>query len=133
MDGPKDIGNVLLVEDNPGDIRLTEELFNEAGGHSTIHAVTDGGEALDFIQQRNGHEDAPHPDLILIDWHLPKMSGGEILDEAREAADLSDVPLVVLTGSGAGVERIRKEVEAADKVLTKPIDPDEFPSTIESL
>lgn len=133
MDGPKDIGDVLLIEDNPGDVRLTKELLKEAGIHSTIHAVTNGVEALDVLQQRNGYEDVPRPDLILIDWHLPKMTGGEILAEAREATDLSEIPLVVLTGSGAKVETIRQEAAAADGILTKPIDPNEFPDTLESL
>lgn len=133
MDGPKDIGNVLLIEDNPGDVRLTKELFKEAGVGSTIHAVTDGVEALDFILQRNEYEDAPRPDLVLMDWHLPTMTGGEILTEAREATDLSDIPMVVLTGSGAKIEKIKEEAEAADEILTKPIDPEEFPDTLESL
>ncbi|PGF15363.1 response regulator [Natrinema sp. CBA1119] len=133
MDGPKEIGDVLLIEDNPGDVRLTKELLEEAGIHSTIHTVTDGGEALDVLQQQNGYEDAPRPDLILIDWHLPKMTVGEILAEAREATDLSDILIVVLTGSGARVERIEEETAAADEILTKPIDPSEFPETLESL
>lgn len=133
MDGPKDIGDVLLIEDNPGDVRLTKELFKEAGIGSSIHAVNDGVEALDFLQQQNGHEDAPRPDLVLVDWHLPKMTGGEMLTEAREATDLSDIPMVVLTGSGAKVERIKEEAQAADTVLTKPLDPDEFPDTVKSL
>lgn len=133
MDGPKDIRDVLLVEDNPGDVRLTEELFKEAGIRATIHAVNDGVEALDFVHQRDGHEDSPRPDLVLVDWHLPKMTGGEILTEVREAADLPDIPMVVLTGSGANAERLKEEVQTADAVLTKPIDPDEFPDTLESL
>ncbi|WP_207587896.1 response regulator [Halomontanus rarus] len=133
MDGPKDIRDVLLVEDNPGDVRLTKELFKEAGIRATIHAVNDGVEALDFVHQRDGHEDAPRPDLVLMDWHLPKMTGGEILTEAREAADLPDIPMVVLTGSGANADRLKEEVQTADAVLTKPIDPDEFPDTLESL
>lgn len=133
MDGPKDIGDVLLVEDNPGDVRLTKELFDEAGIRGTIHAVNDGGEALDFLKRRNGYEDAPRLDLVLVDWHLPKTNGGEILDEAREAADISDTPMVVLTGSGANAERLKEEVETADAVLTKPLDPDEFPDTLDAL
>lgn len=133
MDGPKDISDVLLVEDNPGDVRLTKELFKEAGIRATIHAVNDGVEALDFVHQRDGHEDAPRPDLVLVDWHLPKMTGGEILTEAQEAADLPDIPMVVLTGSGANADRLKEEVQTADAVLTKPIDPDEFPDTLESL
>lgn len=120
-----------MVEDNPGDVRLTKELFIEAGINGTIHTVNDGVEALDFIQRRNGFEDAPSPDLILMDWHLPKMTGGEILAEVRETTGLSDIPMVVLTGSGAQVERIREEAETADAVLTKPIDPDEFLDTVE--
>lgn len=133
MEGPKDIGDVLLVEDNPGDIRLTKELLEEAGIHSTIHAVTDGDKALDFLRQRNGYEDAPRPDLVLVDWHLPTTNGGEVLAEVRDSIDLPDIPMVVLTGSGANVERIKEETGAADEILTKPINPSDFPDTLESL
>ena len=133
MDGPKDIGEVLLVEDNPGDVRLTKELFREAGVNSSIHAVTDRDEALDFLCQRNGYEDAPRPDLVLVDWHLPRTTGGEILAEAGEVSDLSDTPIVILTGSGANVKRIKEEAQTADEILTKPIDPGEFPDTLRSL
>lgn len=133
MDGPKDVRHVLLIEDNPGDVRLTKELFVEAGVDSSFHAVTNGGEALDFIQQQNGYEDAPRPDLVLVDWHLPKTTGGEVLTEMQGATDLSDVPMVVLTGSGANAERIKAETRMADEVLTKPIDPNEFPDTLRSL
>ena len=133
MDGPKDLEDVILVEDNPGDVRLTKEMFKEAGLNVSIHAVTDGIEALDFICQRNGYEDAPNPDLVLLDWHLPKTTGGEVLAEIRETSDLSDIPVIVLTGSGANVERIKDEVQTADEILTKPINPDDFPSILQSL
>lgn len=133
MDGPKEIGEVLLIEDNPGDVRLTKELFEEAGIHSTIHAVNDGDEALDFLQQQNGYEDTPRPDLVLLDWHLPRTTGGELLAEAQKITDLSDISIVILTGSGANVGRIEEEAQTADEILTKPIDPSEFPNTLQSL
>ena len=76
--------NILLVEDNPGDVRLTQEALKDANMGSTLHAVKDGVEALAFLRRQDGHADAPRPDLILLDLNLPRKSGHEVLAEIKE-------------------------------------------------
>lgn len=125
--------DVLLVEDNPGDARLTQEAFREGNVQVTLHVVTDGIEALDFLHRRRAHEDAPRPDIVLLDINLPRLNGDEVLEEMRSDPDLDSVPVVVLTSSSAEEDVERLYDRHANAYLTKPIDPDEFIETVRAL
>lgn len=125
--------DVLLVEDNPGDARLTREAFREGHVQVTLHVVTDGIEALDFLHQRRAHDDAPRPDIVLLDINLPRLNGDEVLEEMRADPDLDSVPVVVLTSSSAEEDVERLYDRHANAYLTKPIDPDEFIETVRTL
>ncbi|WP_226022517.1 response regulator [Halomicrobium salinisoli] len=118
-------GDVLLVEDNPGDVRLTREMLQDGELDPTIHAVTDGPEALSFLRQRGEYDDAPRPDLILLDLHLARMDGDEVLEMMTD--DVRDVPVVAISGSQEGAALKLDDVE--DRVaacLVKPIEPDDL-------
>lgn len=117
--------DILLVENNPGDARLTKEILRERGWNATIHVATDINSVLDFIYQRNDYAEAPLPDIILLDWHLPQTTGAEILSELEET-NLESVPLAVLSGSGAELEKLKEEHPQADAYLTKPLNPDDL-------
>lgn len=125
--------DVLLVEDNPGDARLTQEAFREGNIQVTLHVVTDGIEALDFLHQRREYEDASRPDIVLLDINLPRLNGDEVLAEMREDPDLEHVPVVVLTSSAAQEDVTKLYDLNANAYLTKPIDPDEFIDTVRTL
>ena len=122
--------DILLVEDNPGDVRLTEEAFKEGNIANTLHVVTDGIEALDFIYQCGDHADAPRPDIILLDLNLPRKNGDEVLTEIREDDDLSQIPVIILTSSEAEGDVVRSYDLCANAYLTKPVNPDEFIETV---
>nr|WP_148225346.1 response regulator [Haloterrigena turkmenica] len=120
------------MEDNPGDVRLTKELLKEAGFDPTVHVVSDGPDALDFLHQRGEYADAPRPDAILLDLHLPRMNGEEILEEMDD--DSRDVPIIVL--SGTQQEQVFEDDDIAavvDARVEKPLDPDEFDAIVQSL
>ncbi|APX95229.1 response regulator [Natronorubrum daqingense] len=121
---------ILLVEDNPGDVRLTEEAFKQAQIENDLHVVPDGTEALDFCYQRNEHEHAPRPDLILLDLNLPQKSGEAVLQELKTDPDLRSIPIIVLTSSRAEADVLRSYELHANAYLTKPVDPDEFIETV---
>ncbi|WP_435092886.1 response regulator [Halorubrum sp. N11] len=125
--------DILLIEDNPGDIRLTQEAFAQSHLSNTLHVVNDGVEALDFLNKRETYEGVPRPDLILLDLDLPRKSGAEFLEElTEEAPHLAHIPVIVLTSSQAE-EDIAKSYELqANAYMTKPIDPSEFIATITS-
>lgn len=125
--------DVLLVEDNPGDARLTREAFREGNIRVTLHVVTDGIEALDFLHRRRAYEDASRPDIVLLDINLPRLNGDEVLAEMREDPDLEYIPVVVLTSSAAEEDVARLYDRNANAYLTKPIDPDEFIDTVRTL
>ncbi|WP_281170486.1 response regulator [Natronococcus occultus] len=127
------MGEILLAEDNPGDVRLTKEMFENAGVDGTYHVVGDGVEALDFLYRRGGYENAPRPDLILLDWHFPKKSGAEVLAEIKSDAELRDVPVAVLTGTEPELEKIRSESPAADAYVLKPPEPAECCRLVDGL
>lgn len=91
--------NILLVEDNPGDVRLTKEAFKDGKICNTIHVATDGVEALDFCYQRGEFADAPRPDLVLLDFNLPRTDGDEVLAEIKDDPELKCIPVIVLTTS----------------------------------
>jgi chemotaxis family two-component system response regulator Rcp1 len=91
--------DILLVEDNPGDVRLLREAFGKVNSAATLHVAVDGEEAIAFLKQQGSHTDAPRPALILLDLTLPKMDGHEILTYIKQDADLKTIPTVILTAS----------------------------------
>lgn len=129
-DGPVDI---LLVEDNPGDVRLIQEAFQDAHLANTPHVVTDGAEALDFVYQRGEHESAPRPDLILLDWYLPQVSGRDVLAELKSDSTLGQIPVIVLLGSPAQEDVIKSHSSQVSAYITKPVEPDALIETVRSL
>jgi len=124
-------GDLLLVEDNPGDLRLVEEAFKERAVETTLHAVSTGAEAIEFVHQRGAFETAPEPDVILLDWNLQKMDGEAVLTEIGPA--VSDVPVVVMTGTQSTEVIAGSEAPGADACLTKPSDPSEYVDVVASV
>lgn len=116
---------ILLVEDNPGDIRLIREAFERARICNRLHLATDGREALDFIYQRDEFADSPRPDIVLLDLDLPKVNGDEVLSEIHSTPEFQRIPVVVLAGSEAQEDILRSQVDA-DGYLTKPVEIEEF-------
>lgn len=126
------LADILLVEDNPGDVRLTREAFNESHITDTLHVVNDGVEALDFLYKRGEYEDAPRPDIILLDLNLPPKNGDEVLNELQqESSGLSRIPVIVLTSSQADEDIVKSYDQQANAYMTKPVDPLEFIHTIQ--
>lgn len=124
--------DILLIEDNPGDIRLTQEAFNESHIANTLHVVNDGVEALDFLNKRGEYEDVPRPDLILLDLNLPRKNGDEFLEELHETSpQLTRIPVIVLTSSQAEEDIVKSYELRANAYMTKPVDPSEFIDTIQ--
>jgi len=117
---------ILLVEDNPGDVRLTREILKEAVVPNCIHAVKNGVEALAFLRRQGQYADAPRPDLILLDLNLPKKSGHEVLDEIKVDEKLKRIPVVVLTTSSADQDITKAYDAHANCYITKPIDLNQF-------
>jgi len=113
---------ILLIEDNPADIRLLQEGFREARIHNVLHPVTGGKDALDFLHRRESHSAAPRPDLILLDLNLPGISGLAVLEEIKQDEALKTIPVVVLTSSESQAD-IRRSYEAhANCFISKPVD-----------
>jgi CheY-like chemotaxis protein len=124
--------DILLVEDNPGDIRLTQEAFETSQIGNALHVVTDGIEALDFLHQRGAYTDAPRPGIILLDLNLPRQDGEDTLESIKTSSpDLSRIPIIILTSSAAESDVVRSYDLQANAYLTKPIDADEFVRTVE--
>ena len=124
---------VLLVEDSPGDVRLTQEAFRDATVRTHLHVVTDGVEAMAFVKRQGEHANAPRPDLILLDLNLPKMDGREVLALIKEDADFKTIPVVVLTTSGAEEDILRTYRLHANCYLVKPVDLNGFLSVVKSI
>lgn len=120
----------LLVEDNPGDVRLTKEAFKEANIRNTLHIVRDGAQALDFLYRRGDYGDAPRPAIVLLDFNLPQMTGDEVLDEINGDSELRDIPVVMLTGSKSQEDIVKECSPGANAYLTKPVDPLQFVETV---
>lgn len=113
--------NVLLVEDDPGDVLMTREAFEEYL-HNRLDVVTDGAEALSYLRREPPYTDAPRPDLILLDLNLPRRDGREVLAEVKDDADLRHIPVVVLTTSKAEEDVLRSYQLHANAYVTKPVD-----------
>jgi two-component system, chemotaxis family, response regulator Rcp1 len=118
--------DILLVEDNPGDVRLMMELLKEGKVRNRIAVAGDGVEALDFLARRGTHADAFRPDLVLLDLNLPRKDGRDVLAEIREHAELSRIPVVVVTASAADEDVLRSYDLRAAGYVTKPLNVEQF-------
>ncbi len=117
---------ILLVEDNPGDIRLTEEALLTGRVRNNLHVVTDGVEALAFVNRQSQYKNVPVPDLILLDLNLPKKDGRQVLAEIKASPDLKRIPVVVLTTSESDQDILKAYEMHANSYITKPLDLDQF-------
>jgi two-component system response regulator len=124
---------ILLVEDSPADIRLTEEALLDSPMVDTLHVARDGEEAMDFLRQRGAHADAPRPDLVLLDLNLPRKDGREVLEELKSDTDLRRIPIVVLTTSATEADILRSYDLHVNSYVTKPVDLDEFAHAVHSI
>ena len=124
---------VLLVEDSPGDVRLTQEVFREANKAINLHVASDGVEAMAFLRRQGSNVHAPRPDLILLDLNLPKMDGREVLVHIKEDDSLKLIPTVILTTSVAEEDIVKSYQLQANCYLSKPVQYDEFESLVKSI
>ncbi|WP_028579917.1 response regulator [Desulfogranum japonicum] len=124
---------ILLVEDNPGDVRLTIEGLKEGKVRNNLSVVEDGVEALAFLRKEGKYSDAVRPDLILLDLNLPKKDGREVLSEIKSDNDLCRIPVVVLTTSKAEQDILKAYSLHANCYITKPVDLDQFIAVVESI
>ena len=125
--------NVLLVEDNPGDVRLTLETFRDANKSVRLHLAANGVEAMAFLRREGPHALAPRPVLILLDLNLPKMDGREVLVEVKGDIDLKTIPIVILTTSDTESDITRSYQLQANCYLTKPVRLEEFENLVKSV
>ncbi len=124
---------ILLVEDNPGDVRLTQEALKEGKILNNLHIAKDGIEAISFLRRDGVYDNAVRPDLILLDLNLPKKDGREVLMEIKKDDKLRRIPVVVLTTSRAEEDIIRTYDCYANCYITKPVDFDQFINVIKSI
>lgn len=125
--------DILLVEDNPGDVRLTKELLRESKVLNELHVVTDGAEALAFLRREGRHSQAARPDLILLDLNLPRRDGREVLADIKRDPSLRRIPVVILTTSRAEEDVVRTYDLHANCFITKPVDLNEFVKVVRSI
>jgi two-component system, chemotaxis family, response regulator Rcp1 len=118
--------DILLVEDNLGDARLTQEALKESKMLNTLHHVKDGVEAMEFLRKEGRHKDSPTPDIILLDLNLPRKDGREVLAELKAMPRLKNIPVVVLTTSDAEQDIVMSYNLHANCYITKPVDLDKF-------
>jgi two-component system, chemotaxis family, response regulator Rcp1 len=124
---------VLLVEDSPGDVRLTREAFREANRSIILHVACDGVDAMAFLRKCGQHAGAPTPHLILLDLNLPKMDGREVLAHIKEDQDLKTIPTVILTTSEAEADIVASYQLQANCYLSKPVQLDAFEAIVRSI
>ena len=124
---------VLLVEDSPGDVRLTQEAFRDANKAIQLNVVVDGVEAMAFLRHEGAHLHAPRPDLILLDLNLPKMDGREVLAHIKEDESLKLIPTVILTTSDAEADIVKSYQLQANCYLNKPVQLDAFETLVKSI
>ena len=122
--------DILLVEDGPGDIRLTREAFREAEPSVYLHVAVDGVEAMDFLNKEGAHAHAPRPDIILLDLNLPKMDGREVLAHIKTDASLKSIPTIVLSISDSETDIQTSYQLRANCYLCKPVQYDAFESLV---
>jgi CheY-like chemotaxis protein len=124
--------NILLVEDNPGDVRLTQEAFKDGMLHNQLHVVMDGEAAMDCLHRRGQYENAERPDLILLDLNIPKMNGREVLAAIKQDPDLKRIPVVVLTTSQDEQDVLESYKNFASSYIVKPVNMEKFIKVVSS-
>jgi CheY-like chemotaxis protein len=124
---------ILLVEDNKGDVGLIEEVFEEAKIRNRFHTAEDGEEAMLYLRGKEKFSDSRRPDLILLDLNLPKKNGHEVLREVKEDINLKNIPVVILTSSSAEMDITRAYGLHANAYITKPLDFDQFMKVVGSI
>jgi len=124
---------VLLVEDSPGDVRLTREAFRDAKVHIHLHVASDGADAMSFLRRQGEYANTPRPDLILLDLNLPKKDGREVLAEIKDSPTLKSIPVVILTTSASEADILQSYQLHANCYITKPVDLDGFLKVVKSI
>ncbi len=127
------IVEILLIEDNPGDVRLTKEALKDGHVLNNLHVVEDGQQAMAFLRHRAEYKGAPTPDLIIMDLHLPGKDGQTLLKEIKADRKLRRIPVVVLTTSEAKDDILQAYESQASCYVTKPVDLDQFLSIVRSI
>lgn len=125
--------DILLVEDNPADARLTQEAFKETNVRSTLHVVRDGAEAMEFLRRNGRFANAPRPDMILLDLNLPKKDGRQVLAEIKNSPEFKSIPIVILTTSNAAEDIQHTYNHHANCYITKPADLDQFMDVVKQI
>jgi two-component system, chemotaxis family, response regulator Rcp1 len=124
---------VLLVEDSPGDVRLTREALKDTKMHISLNVVSDGTEAMTYLRREKTYAEAPRPDLILLDLNLPRKDGRDVLKEIKESDALKSIPVVILTTSASPVDVERSYELHANCYITKPVDLQGFIKVVQSI
>jgi chemotaxis family two-component system response regulator Rcp1 len=124
---------ILLVEDNPADVDLTQETLAYAKIRNRLHVVNDGDDALAFLRRQGRYSEAIRPDLILLDLNLPRKDGREVLAELKADPELRSIPVVVLTSSDAEKDVVRSYDLGANCYVTKPVDLDQFANVVRTI
>ncbi len=124
---------ILVIEDNLGDIELIRLAMESSKILNTLHSVRDGKDGLDFLYRRGDHQDAPVPDLILLDWNLPLVNGAEVLKQIKKDEQLNSIPIIILTTSSNEADIQTAYRLGANCYITKPIDVDEFLAAVKSI
>lgn len=125
--------NILLVEDNPADAELTRLAMDDVKMINSLHIVSDGIAAMDFLHRRGAFGNAPRPDLILLDLNLPRKDGREVLGEIKAHEELKTIPIVILTSSSAEEDILRTYKLHANAYISKPVDLDQFIRVVRSI
>jgi two-component system, chemotaxis family, response regulator Rcp1 len=124
---------ILLVEDNVADVRLTREMLKDAKVANRVSVVSDGEAAIAFLRQQDVYRDSPKPDLVLLDLNLPRKDGREVLEEIKEDEELRTIPVVVVTTSSAEADVFSSYYNHANAYVTKPVDLDAFVKVVKAI
>jgi len=124
---------ILLIEDSPGDIRLTEEAVENASFKAKLNPVTNGIDAMLYLRKKDPFQDASRPDLILLDLNMPKKSGREVLAEIKNDSDLKSIPVIILTTSNSHEDIVKSYELNANSFITKPVELDDFFRAIQAI
>jgi two-component system, chemotaxis family, response regulator Rcp1 len=124
---------VLLVEDSPGDVRLTQETLRDSNSSVHLHLAADGVEAMAFLRRQGVHARAPRPSLVLLDLNLPRMDGREVLTQMKADDDLKTIPIIILTTSEEQADIVRSYQLQANCYLSKPVQLDAFETVVRGI